>query len=205
MSTDAQEKARAFRDTIMQKLNRTVQEFASGQISREQFQAIYTRYTDQLTIANLAVASGDSGELDLVSGDGTTTIAMRSALQGKAVGLMIYHTKSGTIVETLGNPDVPIATIGPLLNDMSGDVSRGRHVEPTVKKLGDKQWLVLAAGLYTILVTQFRHEPAPRQIKEMTRLHTDFEEANKVALSRGMPSADDLASPFLAFVEKRRK
>ena len=205
MSTDSLKKAEAFRNEVLKKINKAVQEFAEGKLSAEQFQAIYTRYTEHLSIANMAVMSGQEGSIDAVQNDGTSTIALRNNLQGKAMGLMIYHNKSGTIVETLGNPDVPIDTIGPLFNEISIQMESGKRVEPVIKKLGEKQWLALAAGRFTTIATQFRHEPARQQILELERLHTDFEDANKVALQRATPDTKNMAYPFVVFVEKRIK
>ena len=205
MTGDSLNKAEMFRNEVLKKINKSVKEFAEGKLSAEQFQAIYARYTEHLSLANMAVMSGQDGSIDSVTNDGTSTIALRNNLQGKAVGLMIYHNKSGTFVETLGNPDVPIDTIGPLFNEVSMQMESGKRVDPIIKKLSEKQWLVLAAGRFTTIATQFRHEPARQQISELERLLIDFEDANKVALQRAMPDTDNLAYPFVVFVEKRRK
>ncbi|TVR21243.1 MAG: hypothetical protein EA396_08300 [Anaerolineaceae bacterium] len=202
---DSQQKARAFRDEVLAKIDKTVRDFSDGRLSSEQFQAIYARYTEQLTIANMAMMSGESDGIDVARGDGTQTIALRSTLQGKALGLIIYHNRSGVVVEMLGNPTVPIQTVGALLNDFSGRMELGETIEPLIKKLEDKKWLVLAAGQYTSLMTQFRHEPSQRQIKEMERLHDDFERANRASLAGSNPGQSKLAIPFLTFVERRIK
>jgi hypothetical protein len=203
IQNDTQAKAKAFRDEVLTKIDRTVKEFADGKLSSEQFQAIYARYTEQLTIANMAVMSGETDGIDVVRGDGQQTIALRSHLQGKAMGLIIYHNRSGKVLETLGNPTVPIATVGPLLNDFSGRMELGEYIEPLVKKYDEQKWLVLAAGRHTSLMTQFRHEPSPRQISEMERLHGDFEKANHIILAKRVIEGDAMAIPFLSFVERR--
>lgn len=201
--SDAQKKAEAFRDEVLSKIKRTVQEFSEGKLSREQFQSIYERYTEQLTMAKMAVLSGQEDAIDSVRSDNNTTIAMRQALQGKAVGLMIYHNKSGTILETLGKPDIEVDTIGPLLNDVSGKMEANQRVEPITRHVGEKQWLVVTAGSYTTVAMQFRNEPAPVQVREIERLLGDFEQANKQTLRQTTPRADKLAHPFMVFIEKR--
>jgi hypothetical protein len=201
--TSIQSKAEAFRDEVLAKIDRTVKEFADGKLSSEQFQAIYARYTEQLTIANMALMSGETDGIDVARGDGQQTIAIRSHLQGKAVGLIIYHNRSGTVIETLGNPTVPISTVGPLLNDFSDRMEQGDTIEPLIKKYDEQKWLLLAAGRYTSLMTQFRHEPAQRQISEMERLHRDFERANHALLSKVRFDGGNVAIPFLSFVERR--
>lgn len=203
MPSESTQRAIAFRDEVLGKLNQTVQDFADGKLSREQFQTIYARYTERLTMANIAVLSGQDEAITEMENDGTSTVAVRDSLQAKAVGLMIYHNNSGTILETLGEPDVPIEVIGPLLNDLSGRMAAGEHIDPVVQRISERQWLVLTAGRGSTVAMQFRNEPALVQIREIERLHRDFETANRAALSRSTTAADTLAYPFLTFIEKR--
>lgn len=194
--------AEAFKATVEAKIQGILTEFAEGKISREQFQVIYARYSEQLAIANAALMSGN--ELSQ-NKDNTSTIAVRSAYQGKATGLMIYYNRSGTILETLGELTVPISVIGPLLNDFSFLMTGNKRAERLVKKIGEKEWLLLAMGRYTTIVTQFKHEPAQIQIRELETLHTHFEEANRTLFETEKANANNMAYPFLEFIEKRLK
>lgn len=194
--------AEAFKATVEAKIQGLITEFADGKISREQFQMIYARYSEQLSIANAALMTGN--EL-AQSGDNTSTIAVRTAYQGKATGLMIYYNRNGKVLETLGELTVPISVIGPLLNDFSFLMDGNKRAERLVRKIGEKEWLLLAMGRYTTIVTQFKHEPAQIQIRELERLHTHFEEANRTLFESEKADADSMAYPFLEFVEKRLK
>lgn len=204
MTSDSLSKARAFKEEVEGKIQKTVQEFAEGKLSREQFQLIYARYTDQLTIATMALMSGETGKIDDVKSDGSSTIAIKSSAQGKAVGLMIYYNKTGTILETLGDVSVPIGVIGPILNDFSMLMEDNQKVERQVKKIQDREWLLLSAGKYTTIVTQFRNEPALIQIQYLEKLHSDFEKANRALFETDRVSAESLAYPFMVFIEKKR-
>lgn len=191
--------AEAFKALVEGKIQTLITEFADGKLSREQFQVIYARYTEQLAIATAAMMTGG----DVALKDNTSTIAVRTEHQGKATGLMIYYNRNGTILETLGELTVPISVIGPILNNFSFLMEENKHTERQVKKIGEKEWLLFAAGRYTTIVTQFRHEPAPLQIRELERLHTHFEEANRTLFENEKANAQNMAYPFLGFIEKR--
>lgn len=203
MSTDSRSKAEAFKATVEEKIQKLVAEFAEGKISREQFHAIYARYSSQLSIANQAMMSGNPEAVSIAQG-GPPTIAMRDALMGKAIGLLIYHHRSGTVVDSLGNFDVPVAKISPILNDFSMMLLAGKHLDYRVERMQESQWLLFDPGRHTTIVTLFRHEPSQAQIREIERLHHDFEGANN-SLSNEFVDSEKLAYPFLVFVKKTIK
>ncbi len=192
----------AFRAEVQQKIQSLVQEFTQGKISREQFNILYARYNSQLEIAHEAIALRDSGALNEASED-LSTIAVRKATEGKAVGLAIYHHRSGTTIETLGNFDIAPGLITPVLNEFSMKLEERSYIEPLIKEAKNGLWLVFAARQYTTIVTVFRNEPAPVQVRELQRLHHDFEEANSRYLDANMVDPGQLASPFIAFVQKK--
>ncbi|NJL57581.1 hypothetical protein HC928_22470 [bacterium] len=203
MAVDRNAQALAFKATVEEKIRNLVAEFAEGKISREQFHAIYARYSSQLSIANQALVSGNPDAVSIAQG-GPPTIAMRDALMGKAIGLLIYHHRSGTVLETLGNFEMPVTRIAPILNDFTLMLDSGRHIDHRVEKMDESQWLLFTPRHVTTIVTLFRHEPAQAQIREIERLHHDFEMAN-AGLDRETVDADKLAYPFLVFVKKTLK
>ncbi len=124
---------------------------------------------------------------------------------GKATGLMIYHNKSGMFVDTLGNFDIPSGRIASILNDFSQMMEEERLIDRRVEHVGEREWLLFAAGTYTTIVTLFHNEPSPEQSREIERLHHDFEVANQRQL--GLPRVDSskLAYPFLVFIQQKLK
>lgn len=189
---------------LQAKIQKLLSEFAEGTISREQFHVVYERYTSQMAMADMALRSTSPDMvLGLVQGDGTSTVAIKEQHMGKAIGMTIYNNRSGTLLETLGDFEVPPAKLAPILNDFSLLMESGKLVEREVRKIGAKQWLLFAAGRFTTVVTLFHNEPSELQLREIERLHHDFEEANKAFFTKGTVDAAKLAYPFLVFVQQK--
>jgi len=202
--SDSRAKAMNFKESIETKIRGIIEEFAEGKLSREQFHVIYEKYNAQLEIANHALMSGNPDAVSIAQG-GPPTIAIRDAYQGKAMGLLIYHNKSGQVLETLGDFTVPVSSISPVLNDLTRLMMDGKYIDRRQLKIGEKQWLMFAAGTYTTVVTEFMHQPSEFQSKEIERLHHDFEEANRPLLEKEQINTGKLAYPFLVFVRKKAK
>jgi hypothetical protein len=200
MSRDGQAKVEAFKSQVQGKIQSLLTEFADGKLSREQFHAIYEHYSSQLTMAEQALRSDDSGSVKLKGGE---TIGIRQAYTAKAIGLVIYHNKSGVLLDTLGEFDIPSANISPVLNDFSQMMQANELIDRRVEQVSPNQWLLFAAGKYTTVVTQFHNEPSYHQSREIERLHHDFEVANEAFLSSGRGDASKLAYPFLVFVQQK--
>lgn len=203
MATDSDTKIHAFKAEVQTKIQKLLGEFADGSISREQFHAIYERYTGQLAIADMAMRSSAPDAVIGVVKDGPPTIAIREAHMGKAIGMVIYNNRTGTLLETLGDFDVPPNKLAPILNDFTMLMESGQLIEREVRTIGTKQWLLFAAGSFTTVVTLFRNEPSDLQIREIERLHHDFEQANRAFFHKGSVDSSRLAYPFLVFVQKK--
>jgi hypothetical protein len=188
------------RTQVLDKIDRLLTEFAEGKVSREQFHAIYEHYNSQLMLIEQLSSAGGGA-------DGTPhgeTIAIRQKHMGKALGLIIYHNKSGIYVDTLGDFDLPPSVLSPTLNDFSLLMESGQLIDRRVLKLPDHRWLLFAAGRYTSVVTLFHHEPSPLQIREIERLHHDFESANQAVLKTTQTiHAGSLVYPFLVFLQSK--
>jgi hypothetical protein len=74
-----------------------------------------------------------------------------------------------------------------------------------VEQVGEREWLLFAAGRYTTVITLFQHEPSAQQSREIERLHYDFEVANASMLAGSRLDASKLAYPFLTFVQQKIK
>ena len=194
-----QSRAEAFRDEIQRKIRNLLNEFGEGKISNEQFNILYERYNNQLLLANSAIeGKGPQG------GD-MSTIAIREATTGRALGLAIYHHRSGIMLETLGNFDLPADVISPVLNAFSEKLEQRIFVDPHIQQLDQQrgQWVVFMARLYTTAIVIFQHEPAKQQIRDLERLLHDFEEANRRMLETNHVNPKKLAWPFVGFVKRK--
>jgi hypothetical protein len=183
---------------IEAKIHKLLIEFAEGKISREQFQVIYARYDSQLLAAQKGLDVAD------VSG-GVDTIHIRSVHMGKALGLAIYHHRSGRLIDTLGAFDVPMARLAPVLNDFSRLMESKRLIDRRIERIADRAWLLFAPGAYTTVITLFQNEPSSAQIREIERLHHDFEIANETSLEGANVDSSRLAYPFYVFIQQKLK
>jgi hypothetical protein len=199
---ESRSNAVAFKENVEAKVRVLIEEFADGRISREQFHVIYERYNAQLSIAHQALLTGNPEAVSIAQG-GPPTVAIRDAYMGKATGLLIYHNKSGIILETLGDFQVPVSKISAALNDITSQMESNRLIDRRVEKVADKQWVMFAAGEFTTVVTQFLHQPSDIQSREIERLHHDFEEANRPLLCKEQVNSHRLAYPFLVFIKQK--
>lgn len=183
------------RAEIQAKMRGLLQEFSSGAISSEQFNIIYERYQNQLELLSMTET--------LATSDDMNTIAIRRATQAMAIGMGIYHHRSGTIIETLGNFDVPPTTLAPTLNEFSDKLERREYIAPTTQKMGGGVYLVFMARHFVTVIIVFRNEPAQAQLREIERLLHDFEEANTRFLEANSVDSSKLARPFIGFIKKK--
>lgn len=193
---------KAFQQEVQGKIKSLLTEFGDGKISTEQFNILYARYSNQLDMA-LSVLEGEGQQVE--KGGEMPTIAIREATTGKALGLAIYHHRSGTIIESLGNFDLSPEIISPILNEFSDKLDKREFIEPVTKKLASGLWVVFMARSYTTAIVIFRNEPAPRQVRDLERLLHDFEEANRHNLEKLNVDKSKLAKPFLNFVRQKLK
>jgi hypothetical protein len=200
----SQERAQALYQQATDKIQNLLKEFAAGELNREQFNVLYERYSGQLAMANQVMNTGNADLIDTAAG-GQSTIAIKQQHMGKAIGMAIYHNRTGVSIETLGDFDVSAFTISPVLNDFMLLEEQERLAEYRVVELPDKRWLLFAGGKYSTVVTLFRNEPSPQQIREIERLHLDFELANGALLKKGHLDSGKMAYPFMVFVQKKLK
>lgn len=204
MTLNSIEKAQAFKIQVIDKIQKLLNEYASGELNRDQFDVLYERYSGQLALAQQALESGDV-LLSAQHADSQSTIAIKNEHMGKAMGMVIYQNKNGACIETLGDIEVSAFVISPVLNEFSLLMEAGKEIEPRVVKLEEKRWVLFTGGSYSTVVTLFHNEPSPQQTREIKRLHHDFETANKGMLEKGKLDSKKLAYPFIVFVQQKLK
>ncbi|MDX2076399.1 MAG: hypothetical protein SFZ02_08200 [bacterium] len=202
MSSDPRQKAEEFKSLMEEKIQSLVREFAEGKISREQFHALYERYSARLSIATHALMTGNPDAVSIAEG-GPPTIAVRDEYMGKVQGLLIYHNKGEKVLETLGDFPIPFTILEPTLEDFTLQMLANQLIDRRIEKIGKKDWLLFLPGQYTTVVILFINEPSPLQIRELERLRHDFEQANRAQLAREHIDTNALAYPFLIFVKKK--
>lgn len=201
-TTDPKARAQAFKAKLEVKIQALVTDFADGKLSREQFHTIYDRYIAQLSIVSYALAS-DNAEAFIIADSGISTLMVKDAFMGKALGMVIYHNKSVAIVETLGKFDVPVTAVVPTLSRMAQAAKSGGWLDRRVQELADKRWLVFTLRKHTIVVTLFQNEPSQIQMQHIERMQNDFEAANHVKLAEDTVQKSALAFSFQTFIKQQ--
>jgi len=200
MPSQNSDKIELYKAQTQMKIDELLEEFSQGKINREQFHAVYAHHNAKLKLAEQALDRDDPGIVEMAPGQ---TYAIRQAHMAKAIGLMIYHNKSGMYVDTIGYFDIPPQRVAPILNDFSEMMQGNRLIDRRIERITDKGWLLFAAGTYTTVVTLFHNEPSPAQSREIERLHHDFEVANHGQLTQSRIDASKLAYPFLVFIQQK--
>lgn len=186
-------------EQIQQKMNNVVDEFAAGDLNREQFHKIYERYQQQIILATQLIAEADySLNAELTPGE---TMVIRKELTAKSVAMAVYYHATGLMLETIGNFDVPVSHLSPILNNLSDRVQGCLGTEPQIRAINGK-YLLFTVGRFSTSIMVFSHEPAPRQISIIENMHHHFETANESALRSGHADARNLVYTFLALVRK---
>ncbi|MBK8023196.1 MAG: hypothetical protein IPK19_17660 [Chloroflexi bacterium] len=193
-------KVAEFKAVTQAKIDGILNEYASGRISREQFDAIYAHYSSQLDLAEAALEESNTGLIEDAAG---RTIGIRKSWMGKARGVLIYHRRSKTFLEALGAFDVNQDAFAEHFRRTAASAPDRTGVLFRKEAIEGGRWLLYTSGKHTLVVTLFGHEPAPTQIAEMQRLHTDFETANQHLIAAPAIQADRLAFPFHVIIQRK--
>src|SRR5205085_2552374 len=95
-----------------------------------------------------------------------------------------YYHATGTMLESIGEFNVPTSALTPTLRNFRALMQRGVEVEPRAQ-LMEGQWVLFVPGKYSTAVMLFSNEPAGRQTEIIGTMHRDFEIANDAALKSG--------------------
>lgn len=200
MSQRSRTKIVEFKAQTQAKLDNLLSEYATGRISREQFDAIYAHHSSQLDLAEAALEESDATLVENAVG---RTVGVRKSWLGKAIGVLIYHRRSGTFLEALGNFDVPRELFIDHFRSSVSSAPPNTGVFYRREMISGGRWLLYTADKQTLVITLFAHEPSPAQIREMQRLHQDFETANRNLLAVDEVETGKLAYPFRVFVQRK--
>lgn len=217
MAGEETAKASALIAQLRVKMRKLADEFARGDINREQFHKIYEHYQSQLNLAASTLAQmGDQKVENIQSGE---TIMLRKQLTAIARAAVVYHHASGEMIETIGELGFPVDTLLPTLTAIAEQVKGGEGHPTKFAPRGDtgaplpesqivtvgKDWALFVPGEFSTAVMIFSNEPVIRQIEIVENMHRDFEIANDAALRSGQTQAAKLVYPFLAFVRRSVK
>jgi hypothetical protein len=202
------------------KMDKLVEDFANGNLNREQFHFIYQRYQTQINgVKAILTESDPSSWTDILDGEKTQHI--RKRLMARATGMLIYHHQDGALLETLGEFSIDPARVSPLRDQLAEHAQQEQAAVPEksasqettathayphlTAEIPGSGWLFLARGDLATIVTAFTNEPTTDQQTTLMTLMRDFERANRVILQHPHVTIEQLAMPFEVFVLKARK
>ncbi len=169
-------------EQVQSKMRKLADEFAAGEINREQFYKIYEHYQTQINLATAMIAEADV--LSLGTFSPAETIAIRKQLTGKAKAAAVYYHETSQFLETIGDFELPVAMLTTTLTGIADEVERRGTAEPVSIPVG-RDWVLFVPGQYSTAIMVFSNEPVMRQVAIVQNMHHNFETANQAALRSG--------------------
>lgn len=191
--------AQALIDSIQAKMRRLADEFAAGEINREQFYKIYEHYQAQINLAAGMLDHASTLPPEGLSSGETITIRKQWTAMAKAAA--VYYHANGDLLETIGEFDIPMGTLLEAFAEIAEHARQEGAAVPQTRHIG-REWLLFVPGKHSTVVMLFSAEPVNRQVAIVQNMHRDFEIANDAALTSGQTHAAKLVYPFLSFVRR---
>ncbi len=203
--TSGQTAAQQFLDKLQDKIGKLADDFASGNINRQQFQKLYAHYQREMRAIETLIET-DQGQSEL--GDAFQegeSVLIRQQHAAKAKGYAIYENNSGMPLSTLGKFEVDPALFVPMLSSFRSATEEifGGGMQATAIEGG--RWLCFVPGEMTTLMAIFTAEPANRQLDFLEQLHRLFEKANRKMLKNPPVDAGELVFPHEHFLGKWKR
>lgn len=185
---------------IRDKMERVANEYAKREISRAQFNAIYAHYSEQRAIIEKIIARNPQNEAWKQAARGGKTAFLREHFEGRPLNYVIYlHRQNTPLMGGGTRPD--LQRIAGMLRSLWANEER--RIGLARLALVAPQWLVMAAGQYSVTFVTFYLEPSGAQMNTVNDLHTDFERANRLFLKRGKVNKEQLVFPQRALLEQK--
>lgn len=165
-----------------------VSEFASGQLNRAQFAAIYGHYLEQRAIIERLIERNPENEAwKQVAKQGRTTF-LRTHFEAQSVYFLVFRHHQRQPLITGGTiPEAALPHIARALKQVWSLPSLPADARTARKEISDGQWLVVALGEHALSLVVYTLQPSQTQCDLVRDLHTDFERANRIALQRNLP------------------
>jgi hypothetical protein len=177
-------------------------EFAQGQLNRSQFNAIYTRYSEQRTIIERLIARNFNNDAWRQAAAAGHTAFLRSHFEARLLYYAVFKHNFPTPLMMGGKQQPDVTQISQVLKTLWGMKHRPK-IGLARKELANGQWIVLALGEFAVTLAVYMLEPSVAQANLVRDLHSDFERANQGALEKGTRSLDRFVFPQRALTEKQ--
>jgi len=185
---------------VQEKVNRLAEEFANGNLNREQFQQLFEHYQrERTTIQNWRDSTASAGDWQDLSNEGKS-IVIRTKHTAKVLGYAIYVNESGMPLTTIGDFEIDPDLAVPMLSSYRSATKEIFGGEMRSTQIEGGKWLCFVPGELTTMLALFTLEPAARQLSIMEDLHRLFEKANRRHLSSPPINPDELAFPHASYL-----
>lgn len=203
---DSARQGQEFIAQIQCKIDRLVQDFADGQVTRAQFQRLYDRYQRQIaTVQQLLDEASQQAPWHEAIFETEDTLKLKKRFTAKPLGMSLYAIQTGLHIHTLGEFHVDDQLITPLLYSCRAALPDSFRAGPRSAELENGQWLCFMPGRHTVLIALFSLQPSDDQLETLGHMHEDFEEANLAALQSSTAEPEELVYPFYALMQRRAR
>jgi hypothetical protein len=197
MNTEASRFLEKYRD----KIKALSERFASGQINRQQFEALFAHYQANIErIERITKEKPGTEDWKQAIAEGHSILLQR-AHQARLTGYTIF-LKNGNLIRNTGNNEIDPAR---MLSFDSEDKARKSpfFAKCVPYEMGKKMvWLCFIYGECSLAVMTLSHEAAQVQLERLIELHEIFENANRNRLVENQADWEILVYPQEFFLNK---
>lgn len=167
-----------------QKVGRLEEDLKAGRVNEAQFRAIKKHYLDQREVAlRLQQAHPESDRWRVVLEEGKTSFLLQLN-EAVCRSFSLYDLQTRTRLFAEG--DIPrSAEEAMALLRTFGQTGKSQPGRMLATQGEDGAALLLVPGQFTAALVVFSQDPPAWQVRAMRELHTNFEAANRSALTRG--------------------
>ena len=184
---------------IRSKMEEVANEYANSTISRAQFNAIYSHYSEQRQLIEKIIARDPDNDGWKQAARSGKTEFLRQHFDARPLNYVVYlHHRYKPLIGGGTRPDIQRIT---KLIKMLWKMEKIR-VGVARMALDGPNWLVMTAGYYSVTFVTFHLEPSGDKANYVRDLHNDFERANRLFLQRGKINKALMVFPQRALLEQ---
>lgn len=188
-------------EILRQKMESSASEFAQGKLNRAQFNAVYSRYSEQRSIIErLMKRDPDSDAWKAVAAPGHTRFLIDHFEAHTLYYIVFLHNRPKPLM--WGGKTPPEGTIIIQILKTLWSMPNRPKTGAARKDVKNGRWLLIVIGEHAVTIVHYSLEPAALQMNRVRDMHADFERANKMLLERGMTSPERLVFPQRALIEE---
>lgn len=189
---------------LREKMSLLAAEFAQGKLNQAQFDAVYSRYSEQRMITERLLARDPTTQAwQSVVQPGHTKF-LKARFEARVISYAIYDRDNATQIAVTGTVQLQQAQVEAVLTRLKAVSDLRGNPGPAHKKLPNDHSVLFVPGDLTVAVAIFSLEPSAMQYQRVQDIHRDFERANQQALRRKDYLTGRLVFPHRALFEEKK-